>query len=171
MATLPCLRLLPSRLDPAPYEDLPMSEHQPSETALSLADVKVLIVDDTTLLLDVVEKSLRNLGLVNITRARDGEEALQQAHAWRPHLVFLDIEIPRPNGLEALKALKATQPDIFVCMLSAYSSVKNVRAALAAGASAFLVKPVHEGRLAHVVQQFQQGRRSDPMPTPEAPAT
>ncbi len=112
-----------------------------------LAEVGVLIADDTPLLLDMLEKSLRNLGIQRFLRAEDGEIALARVGRYRPDLVFLDIDMPRRDGLSTLKALREAFPDLFVCMLSAHSSVQNVRAALAAGASGFLVKPSPSGLL------------------------
>jgi two-component system chemotaxis response regulator CheY len=79
----------------------------------------------------------------------------------RPNLVFLDIEMPRRDGLAALKELRREFPKLFICMLSAHSSVQNVRAALAAGASGFLVKPFQQVRLQGVLDQFLQRALSE----------
>lgn len=123
-----------------------------------LAEVGVLIADDTPLLLDMLEKSLRNLGVQRILRAEDGELALARIGRYRPDMVFLDIDMPRRDGLSTLKELRGEFPDLFVCMLSAHSSVQNVRTALAAGASGFLVKPFQQTRLESVVNQFLKQR-------------
>jgi two-component system chemotaxis response regulator CheY len=121
-----------------------------------LADMGVLIADDTPLLLDMLEKSLRNLGFTRIIRVSDGEMALSKTGQYRPDLVFLDIDMPRRDGLSTLKELREEFPHLFVCMLSAHSSVGNVRAALTAGASGFLVKPFQQVRLEGVIDQFLQ---------------
>jgi two-component system chemotaxis response regulator CheY len=117
-------------------------------------DIGVAIADDTPLMLDILEKSLRSLGFKYILRLQDGEDALNGVRRYRPDLVFLDIDMPKLDGLSALKEIRKECPHLFVCMLSAHSSVQNVRAALAAGASGFLVKPFQQARLQSIVDQF-----------------
>ena len=135
-------------------------ELQPKQTTKAadprhlLADTGVLIADDTPLLLDLLEQSLNNLGLMRILRAQDGELAVSKVGQYRPDLVFLDIDMPRRDGISALKELHEEFPNLFICMLSAHSSVDNVRAAISAGASGFLVKPVQRTRLESIVGQF-----------------
>ncbi len=121
-----------------------------------LPEIGVLIADDTPLLLDMLEKSLRNLGLERIQRVGDGEMAVSKVGQLRPDMVFLDIDMPRRDGISALKLLRGEFPDLFICMLSGHNSVQNVRSALAAGASGFLVKPFKQQKLQSVVEQFLQ---------------
>lgn len=123
-----------------------------------LPDLGVLIADDMSLMLDMLEKSLRGLGVERILRAEDGEIALARVGRFSPDLVFLDIDMPRRDGLSALRTLREEFPKLFVCMLSAHSSVDNVRAALGAGASAFLVKPFHRDKLEALLMQFATKR-------------
>jgi two-component system chemotaxis response regulator CheY len=140
----------------------------PGDPAPHPADAGVLIADDTPLLLDMLEKSLRNLGLRRILRAEDGELALARVSRYRPDLVFLDIDMPRLDGLTVLKTLRRDLPDLFICMLSAHSSVQNVRAAVAAGAAGFLVKPFQQVRLESVVSQFLKRHQTAASGTPPA---
>jgi two-component system chemotaxis response regulator CheY len=135
-------------------EPLPEKVEKVPSDRQRLAEVGVLIADDTPLMLDMLEKSLRNLGVERILRAEDGEMALARVGRYRPDLVFLDIDMPRRDGLSALKALRAEFPGLFICMLSAHSSVQNVRTALAAGASGFLVKPFQQARLEAVTKTY-----------------
>ncbi len=136
--------------------EAPASEDDPKaqDPARLAPQVGVLIADDTPLLLDMLEKSLRNLGLQRIQRAGDGEMAVSKVGQLRPDLVFLDIDMPRREGISALKELREEFPELFICMLSAHNSVQNVRGVLAAGASGFLVKPFQQQRLQSVVEQF-----------------
>lgn len=119
-----------------------------------LPSLGVLIADDTPLMLDMLEKSLRDLGVERILRAEDGELALARIGRYLPDVVLLDIDMPRKDGLSALKELREEFPDLFVCMLSAHSSVQNVRTAMATGASAFLVKPFHRDKLENILLQY-----------------
>ncbi len=119
-----------------------------------LPGIGVLVADDTPLMLDMLEKNLRDVGVQRILRAEDGEFALARIGRYLPDVVFLDIDMPRKDGLTALKELREEFPQLFVCMLSAHSSVQNVRAAMSTGASAFLVKPPHRDKLESVLVQY-----------------
>lgn len=66
---------------------------------------KILLVEDNTQLRDMYHFVLRDRGY-NVAIANDGEEALDQAAKFQPDLVFLDIMIPKINGLEVLKHLR-----------------------------------------------------------------
>jgi len=124
------------------------------DTRRLLAEVGVLVADDNGLMRDIMSKSLRGLEVQRILRAEDGEIALALAGRYRPDIVFLDIDMPRRDGISALKVLREEFPDLFICMLSAHSSMENVRAALGAGASGFLVKPFQSNRLESILNQY-----------------
>jgi len=72
--------------------------------------------------------------------AGDGEEALRLAEALHPDVVLMDLAMPRMNGLEATRHLKARWPGIAVIMITVHDDEAYRRTALAAGAEAFLVK-------------------------------
>lgn len=126
-----------------------------------LPEIGVLIADDMPLMLDMLEKNLRDMGVHRILRAEDGELALARTGRYVPDMVFLDIDMPRRDGISALKELHEEFPDLFVCMLSAHSSVQNVRSALSAGAAAFLVKPPQREKLERIVLQYVQKKLED----------
>ncbi|EGV51793.1 putative response regulator [endosymbiont of Riftia pachyptila (vent Ph05)] len=127
---------------------------QAEQSVTSAMDYGVLIADDTPLMLDTLENHLKAIGFIRILRANDGEIAMAKVGRYRPEVVFLDIDMPRRNGLEALEILREEFPDLFICMLSAHSSLDNVRTALSKGASGFLVKPYQRTRLEHILNQF-----------------
>lgn len=74
-------------------------------------DVTLLIVDDDDIDAIALERALRKLQLFNVThRARDGRQALELLRAGAvsaPYIIFLDLNMPRMNGLEFLEALRA----------------------------------------------------------------
>ncbi len=121
-----------------------------------LATTETLIADDSDLFVDMLEKNLRYLGLQAIRRANNGQHAISIAQCYRPQLVFLDIDMPGVDGLSTLQVLQTFPQPPFVCMLSAHSSIHNVRKAVANGAAAFVVKPYQVGRLEYIVEQFLQ---------------
>ena len=72
--------------------------------------------------------------------AGNGEEAIQLTNNLRPDVVLMDLAMPRMNGLEATRQLKARWPDLAVIVLTVHDEDVYRRTALAAGATAFLQK-------------------------------
>jgi two-component system chemotaxis response regulator CheY len=103
----------------------------------------VLIVDDDPMIRHLVATTLEDVAGFELTQAGDGEEALELAERDAPALVFLDIDMPRLNGMEAcrrLRALPATA-EATIVMLTASAGGESEREAAAAGADLFLTKP------------------------------
>jgi class 3 adenylate cyclase len=103
----------------------------------------VLVVDDQPDNIAVVRARLESQAY-DVIEAADGLAALEQVALHRPDLVLLDIMMPRLDGIETVRRLKADQalPFIPVVMLTAQSDRKDVVAALDAGADEYLNKPI-----------------------------
>lgn len=118
--------------------------------------VRVLVVDDSAFLRHTLTKHLEaDPGIAVVGRAHDGAEALDQIAALRPDVVTLDVEMPRLDGLAALKRIMAECPTPVV-MLSAYTQ-RGARAtiqALMRGAVDFVPKPVAKGDLPSVIDEL-----------------
>ena len=72
--------------------------------------------------------------------ARNGEEAIRLTNDLHPDVVLMDLAMPRMNGLEATRQLKARWPDLAVIVLTVHDEDVYRRTAMAAGATAFLQK-------------------------------
>src|SRR2546430_6318014 len=95
----------------------------------------VLIVDDDPVIRHLIATTLEDVAGFELAEAADGEEAVAVAEREGPALVFLDIDMPRVNGIEAcerLRALPATA-DATIVMLTAAGGDDPQRAAAAAG--------------------------------------
>jgi DNA-binding response OmpR family regulator len=103
---------------------------------------KVVVVEDEDAVAHLIAASLGDAGYLCL-RARDGEEALRMAEREDPDLMILDILMPKMDGLEAVKRLKAdpVQSKIPVLMLTALGSVDDRVRGLGAGADDYLAKP------------------------------
>ena len=103
--------------------------------------IRVMLVDDHTLVRESLADVLgREADVEVVGQAGDGVEALELARQLRPEVVLMDISMPRMNGLEATRRLKAEMPDTRVIGLSMHSSPEMLDAMQAAGASQFLTK-------------------------------
>ena len=122
---------------------------------MSVPGPLVLVVDDDANLSELVRGALENRGYATAA-AHDGLEGVRLAKEKKPHLVILDVNMPRLNGWEALRYLKenpATK-DIPVLMLTTEGMIKDVEKALGIGAKSFLVKPFDSQRLLKKVAEI-----------------
>jgi two-component system chemotaxis response regulator CheY len=79
--------------------------------------LKVMVVDDTSVSRLLIVDALNEIGLKNITLAGDGEQALQLMMANPCHIVFSDMNMPKLNGLQLLRALREFQPTRQCCFI------------------------------------------------------
>jgi len=115
--------------------------------------LKVLIVDDSQIMRDVMTKFLGNFDLEIAATARDGEEALRLFAETEPDLVTLDITMPKIDGLAALKEMKKMRPEAQVIIVSAINDKSVVLKALDAGAALFINKPVSEAAVRSAIEK------------------
>jgi len=108
---------------------------------------RVLVVDDDTLMREVLKAVLRDEGFDVAGEAKDGQSALTQIERGLPDLICLDVNMPGMSGLDVLKAIKARYKDCRVVMISGDSSMATVREAVGFGAVGFIVKPFKAGRV------------------------
>jgi two-component system, OmpR family, alkaline phosphatase synthesis response regulator PhoP len=107
---------------------------EPSET-------KILIVEDEEILLTALSEELKQEGF-QVVGAKDGMEGVAMAKSEKPHLILLDLVMPRLDGIGALKQMKddAEIKDIPVVILTNLSDYDKISDALSLGAMDYLVK-------------------------------
>jgi DNA-binding response OmpR family regulator len=101
--------------------------------------VRVLVVDDEPMIIEMLTLGLNYEGF-EVSVARTGYEALEQARATKPDLVILDIMLPGIDGIEVLKRLRA-QSNVGILMLTARGEVDERIVGLESGADDYMVKP------------------------------
>ena len=102
---------------------------------------RVLIVDDAEDIRLLLRMRLARHGTIDVVgEAVDGLDAVDQARLLQPHLVLLDMAMPRMDGLQALPLIRAAVPDVRVIVLSGFNQGTLEREALAAGADRYVVK-------------------------------
>jgi len=113
----------------------------------SLADCRVLIVDDTKANIDILVEALRDDYKISI--ATDGERALRSVEKSSPDIILLDIMMPDIDGYEVCRRLKAslTTQEIPVIFLSALNEVKDKTTGFDVGAADYVTKPFEMGEV------------------------
>ncbi len=108
---------------------------------------RVLVVDDDTLMRELLKALLRDEGFTVVGEAKDGLSALALVDRVRPDLVCLDVNMPGLSGLDVLKSIKSRHESCRVVMISGDASMATVREAVGFGAVGFIVKPFKAGRV------------------------
>ncbi len=101
---------------------------------------RILIADDDRKTRDVISIFLRHKGY-DVFQAFDGEDALEKVEQHDPHLVITDFMMPRANGHEVIRRIKAARPEIVTIAYSAFANFEMTADLLKAGAFFYLEKP------------------------------
>ncbi len=101
---------------------------------------RILIVDDEEVICSILARRLTREGYACVT-ANDGREALRYFYKHPFSLIIADIKMPEIDGLELLKRVKATNPDMMVIMVTAFPDIDLAVEAMRLGAYDFLIKP------------------------------
>ncbi|WP_319432771.1 response regulator transcription factor [Mycobacterium sp. RTGN5] len=102
--------------------------------------ITVLVVDDETVLAEMVSMALRYEGW-NISTAADGASAIAAARGARPDAVVLDVMLPDMSGLDVLRKLREQNPQLPVLLLTAKDAIEDRIAGLTAGGDDYVTKP------------------------------
>ena len=120
--------------------------------------VKILVVDDIPLNVLLVKKMLQPLGF-ETSEAEDGVVAMKKIEADKPDLILLDLMMPRMDGFEVLRRLRASDDtkSIPVIILSALNSNDDVAKGISMGAEDYITKPIIMDRLqSSVIKQLNK---------------
>lgn len=120
--------------------------------------IKVLIADDHALFREGTHSliDLEN-DMIVTGEACDGEEAIELVSKLEPHIVLMDIAMPKINGIEATRRIKADYPATAVLILTAYDNDQYIIALLEAGAAGYLLKNVSGANLINAIRSVHAG--------------
>jgi DNA-binding response OmpR family regulator len=116
---------------------------------------KIVIADDEPNLVIPLEYMLKREGF-EVSVARDGQEALDAIARVRPHLVLLDVMMPRKSGFDVCQVLRADEAnrDIRILLLTAKGRDDDAAKGLALGADAYMTKPFSPKELVLKVREL-----------------
>lgn len=123
-----------------------------------MGKIKILIADDHPVVRDGTRRILEqeaDLGVV--AEASDGEEAVRLATSFKPDVAIIDIAMPKLDGIEATRQIKALCPAIAVLILTAYDDDQFIFSLLEAGAAGYLLKSVRGQELIDAVRAVHAG--------------
>ena len=122
--------------------------------------IRVVIAEDQGMVLGALAALLEIEGDITVVaRAKNGKEALQAVVAHKPDVFITDIEMPEMTGLDVAAELKRQRKETRVIILTTFARAGYLRRALDAGASGYLLKDMRAEELAEAVRRVQQGLR------------
>ena len=120
--------------------------------------VRVLIADDHRLFAEALEAILATDDRIELVGlASDGEEAVRLAEERRPDVILMDISMPLMDGIEAAKAIKDSDRDVSILMLTGSSDRTDVDRARQAGAAGYVTKDRIAAELVEAIVQLAKG--------------
>jgi NarL family two-component system response regulator LiaR len=126
--------------------------------AEDMGKIKILIADDHAVVREGTRQILEGEpDLEVVAEAADGEEAIELADKFKPDLAIIDISMPKVDGIEATRKIKALYPAMAVLILTAYDDDQFVFSLLEAGAAGYLLKSVRGKELIDAVRQVHAG--------------
>ncbi|PWU19482.1 MAG: DNA-binding response regulator [Verrucomicrobia bacterium] len=126
--------------------------------------ITVSIVEDNAQLRNTLARVIsRAEGFRCVSHYGDAESALEALPKDRPEVVLMDINLPGINGVECVRRLKQTYPEMQVMMLTVYEDTESIFNALAAGAAGYLLKRSKSAELLEAIREVHRG--GSPMTT------
>ena len=115
--------------------------------------IRVLIADDHGLMREGLSRILDGLEDIELVgEARDGEEAVQKALILSPDVLLVDLMMPRKSGTEAIREIKAQNPNIHVLVLTSFSEESHIFPAIEAGAIGYMLKDTSATNLIQAIR-------------------
>ncbi len=113
----------------------------------------VLIVDDAAFMRMMIKDILTKNGYNIAAEAENGKIAVDKYNEVKPDLVLMDITMPEMDGIQALKAIRGSDPNASIIMCSAMGQQAMVIEAIQSGAKDFIVKPFQAERVLEAVKK------------------
>ncbi|MBC3861436.1 response regulator transcription factor [Undibacterium jejuense] len=115
-------------------------------------NVSILLIDDNDITREVLRVVLRSEGYNVVGEATDGGTGLDMALKLRPHIILLDVVMPKISGLEILPKIKEMLPEAMVLMVTASKDSETVSEAVKAGIHGFILKPFNAQKILDTVE-------------------
>jgi len=123
-----------------------------------LGEIRVLIADDHAVVREGTRQILeQEPDLKVVAEAADGGEAVKLTGSSKPDVAIIDISMPRVDGIEATRQIKALYPQVAVLILTAYDDDQFVFSLIEAGAAGYLLKSVRGSELVDAVRAVYSG--------------
>jgi DNA-binding NarL/FixJ family response regulator len=126
--------------------------------------ITVLLVDDHPIVRDGLRRVLEEQPDISVVgEAGDGEQAIDQVRLHNPHVVVMDVQMPKLDGIRATRQIHKQFPDVRILILSGYDNDRYVFGLLEAGATGYVLKEAADDEVLAAVRAAAKG---EPFLTP-----
>jgi DNA-binding NarL/FixJ family response regulator len=126
----------------------------------SSTPIRILVVDDHPLMREGIAAAIEGeQDMLLAATASNGREAIVAFREHRPDVTLMDLQMPKTNGLEAIKLIRAEFPEARIVVLTTYQHDTQAISALRAGAAGFLLKNMLRKELIEAIRAVHSGRR------------
>ena len=125
---------------------------------MMLNDIKILIGDDSILARKQLKDIISVYGTPIFLEASNGQDTIDLYKKESPQLVFLDIVMPVKDGNAAIREIIGFDKDADIVIVSSVGTQSQLKAAIEAGASDFIQKPLNKDQVHHVIASRFEGR-------------
>lgn len=120
---------------------------------------RVVIAEDHTILREGLRALLSSQSELEVVgEAQDGREAIHRVEELKPHLVLMDLSMPRMNGMEAIKEIKKRCPETKILALTVHQTEEHILATLQAGADGYVLKDAASTELMMAIKSVLMGK-------------
>lgn len=127
------------------------------------SSIRVLVADDHPLLREGLAAVLEHCPDVTlVAEASDGAQAIEQYRLHRPDVTLMDLQMPVMNGIDAIAAIRAQDPQARIIVLTTYKGDVQVLRALKAGAAGYLLKSMLRSELMATIRKVHAGQQHIP---------
>jgi two-component system chemotaxis response regulator CheY len=126
---------------------------------MSYGAKKILVVDDASFMRTVLKDIIRGNGLASeVIEAGDGVEGVKAYQTQKPDLVTMDVNMPKADGIQALRAIMKIDPAAKVVMVTSVEQKQIVQDAMKLGARDYIVKPFDRSNVGLVLNKVLRQR-------------
>jgi len=120
---------------------------------------RIVIAEDHTILREGLRALLSSDARWEIVgEAKDGQEAIRSVEKFKPHMILMDLSMPRVNGMDAIREIKKKSPETKILILTVHKTDEYIQAALEAGANGYVLKDSSHTELSLAIQNILDGK-------------
>lgn len=116
--------------------------------------LKIVVVDDSLIIRRNIAKMLERMGHEIVAEAKNGKEAIACYRKHFPDLMTMDITMPDMDGIEAVRGIMGKSEEVKIIMVTSHGQEEMVIAAIKAGASGYVLKPVNAEKLSNAIKRI-----------------
>lgn len=117
---------------------------------------KILLIDDSSFMRNILKKILNKAGYYNIIEASNGKEGIKQYKNNHPDIITMDVTMPEMDGITATKEILKIDKTANIIICSAMGQKSFIYEAIEAGAKDYIIKPFESEQIINIINRFSE---------------